>query len=80
MKNVVSKLFCKVLDFRLRDWLDREEVLSQVEAGLRSTFSTVDHIFTLDILRSKYARGENGRVFIAFLDLKSAFNSVNTCC
>ena len=77
MGNVVSKLFCKVLEFRLRDWLDKEEILSPVQVGFRSTFSTVKHIFTLEILRLKYARGKNGRLFVAFLDLRSAFDSVN---
>ena len=77
MGNVVSKLFCKVLEFRLRDWLDKEEILSPIQAGFRSTFSTIDHIFTWDALRRKYARGKTGRLFVAFLDLKSAFDSVN---
>ena len=54
MGNVVSKLFCKVLKFRLRDWLDKEEILSPVQAGFRSTFITVDYIFTLEILRRKF--------------------------
>ena len=54
MGNVVSKLFCKVLKFGLRDWLDKEEILSPVQAGFRSTFITVDYIFTLEILRRKF--------------------------
>ena len=55
MKNVVSKLFCKVLEFRVRD---KEKIIGSVQAGFRSMFSAVDHIFTLDILRRKYAEGK----------------------
>jgi len=66
----------KIINKRKKgDWLDKEEILSPVQAEFR--YSTVDHIFILDILRSKYTRGNNGQLFVAFLDLKSALNSVN---
>ena len=43
MGNVVSKLFCKVLDFKLRDWLDKKKILSpmQADSGRHSTLWTI---------------------------------------
>ena len=48
-----------------------------VQSAFRWTFSNVDPTFALEILKRKSARGKNDRLFEAFLDLKSAFDSIN---
>ena len=48
-----------------------------VQATFRSMFSNVDPTFALEILKRKCAREKNDRLFEAFLDLKSAFDSIN---
>ena len=66
MGNVVNLVSFKDLEFRLRDWLKNEEILSPVQAGFRLTFSIVVYIFTFEALRRKYARERKGWLFVAF--------------
>ena len=69
--NVMSKIFCKVIESRLGKWLDEKELLSPFQVGFRKSHSSIDHIFTLRILAEKY------RLFAAFLDLKGAYGNVD---
>ena len=48
--HVVGKLFCKILNNRLVECLDREGMLHEGQAGFRVNRSCVDNIFTLNEL------------------------------
>ena len=48
--SVVGKLFCKILNNRLVECLDREGLLHEGQAGFRVNRSCVDNIFTLNEL------------------------------
>ena len=71
-----GKLFTSVLNERLKDFISVNNLLGNEQAGFRSGFSTVDHIFTLygmiDILLGKKAR-----LHCAFLDYEKAFDKVD---
>ena len=58
--NVMSKIFCKVIDSKLGKWLEVKELLSPFQVGLRKNHSVVDHIFTLRIMVEKYRKGKGG--------------------
>jgi len=45
--NSLPKLFCKVLGFRLRRWIENRDVLDKVQVDFREAFVTTDHIFSL---------------------------------
>ena len=46
--NVVGKLFNKVLNYRLLQWLEEHNKLSESQAGFRFGCSCVDNIFILN--------------------------------
>ena len=46
--NVVGKLFNKVLNYRLLQWLEEHNKLSESQAGFRFGRSCVDNIFILN--------------------------------
>ena len=76
--SCIGKLFTMVLNARLCNFLEDNNLLNETQAGFREDYSTLDHIFSLhcliDILLSK-----KKRVYTAFVDYKKAFDSVDRC-
>ncbi len=74
--SCMAKLFTKILNKRMQDWSDSNDVITDAQFGFRKGRSTVDAIFVLHELIVK-TLNENNRLYCAFVDLKKAFDSVN---
>ncbi len=72
----LGKLFDTILETRLRSWEKANAVLNQNQAGFRSGYATVDHIFTLNSIIQRY-KSEGRKVYCAFIDFSKAFDTVN---
>ena len=71
-----AKLFAKIWDTRLREWLTIFAPLREEQFGFRPGVSTTEAIAALHLaITSKLAA--NRSVFIAFIDFSSAFDMVN---
>ena len=46
--SVVGKVFCKILNNRLVEHLDRERALHEGQAGFRKNKSCIDNVYTLN--------------------------------
>ena len=66
--NVVGKLFNKVLNYRLLQWLEEHNKLSESQAGFRLGRSCVDNIFILNEVIQ--GRLQEGKKFCFFLILR----------
>ena len=78
MLNVVSKVFTAILNKRLYTWAEHEQTISKEQAGFHNGFSTVDNIFTLtSMITRKLNSKRGGKVYVAFVDYKKAFDTVN---
>ena len=60
--SCVGKVFTKLLNKRLSDWAEQNDVMFDSQAGFRKGKSTVDHIFVLQGLISKYLSKKGGRL------------------
>jgi hypothetical protein len=76
LTSVVSKVYTHILNRRLTRWAEREEKLVEEQAGFRTGYSTVDHIFTLYSIVQKYLT-KNSKLYVAFVDFRKAFDSVD---
>jgi hypothetical protein len=74
--NVLGKSLDLIFENRLRDWEAKHKKLSQSQAGFRTQYSTVDHIFTLQHIILRY-RSEKKKVYVAFVDFCKAFDCIN---
>ena len=74
--SCVGKAFTKILNKRLYDWAEQNEVLFDSQAGFCKGKGTVDHIFVLQGLISKYLSKKGGRFYGVYVDFKTAFDSV----
>ena len=72
----IAKVYGSVLNNRLMKYLDKNKFLCEEQNGFRQNRSGLDHIFTLhSIIQNKLNAGTD--LFIAFIDLKKAFDSIN---
>ncbi len=76
LKSHLLKLFESLLQSRLSSWVEQESSLPKEQLAYRSAMSGVDHIYTLNVLRESEV-AKRGRFFVALIDLKKAFPSVN---
>ncbi|KAK6749731.1 hypothetical protein RB195_002002 [Necator americanus] len=72
---VIYKLFTRVILNRIEKVLDEGQPCEQ--AGFRKGFSTIDHIYTVSKL-IEVSREYKMRLCLTFIDLKKAFDSVET--
>ena len=67
--------FTAILNTRLNNFVTYHNILEENQAGFRSGYSTVDHIFTLHVL-SEILKHNKKKLFCAFIDFSKAFDSV----
>ncbi|UYV79967.1 K02A2.6-like [Cordylochernes scorpioides] len=72
----VSKLFTSILRSRLEEWVEGRRVVPENQAGFRKGRSCIDHIFTLTTLIQLSLRKKRGKLYVFFIDLRKAFDTV----
>ena len=75
--SVVSKLYSTILLQRLESFTDSNRTITPNQIGFRKGHRTADHIFVLKSLITKLTRQKNRKLFVAFIDFKKAYDTVN---
>ena len=73
--SVVGKVFCKILNNRLVQCLDKEGALHEGQAGFRINRSCMDNVYTLNEIVQGRLR-EDKKTYAFFLDVQKAYDSV----
>ena len=73
--SCTSKLFTICLNNRLSRYADIH-ILGNEQAGFREGYSTIDHVFVLQIVIELY-KSVHKRIYCAFIDYRKAFDSVD---
>jgi hypothetical protein len=74
--NVSSKLYSSVINNRLQEWVNLNNITGEYQAGFKKEYSTTDHIFTLlAAIQRQFAN--NQKLYVAFVDFEKAFDSVS---
>lgn len=76
LSSIFSKIFSCLLDSRLRNWAESNELLLEYQFGFRSKKSTIDCVFILQSLINKILKHEKKKLFCAFIDFRKAFDLV----
>ena len=71
----LGKVFTSVLNSRLTNFLDSDEIILENQAGLRKEYATTDHIFVLSSL-IEIIKSRKQKLFCAFIDFSQAFDSI----
>lgn len=76
--SCMAKLFTSVLNKRLVDWSESNDIITDAQFGFRPGTSTVDAIFALHAIITK-SLNDSKRLYCCFVDYKKAFDSVDRC-
>ena len=75
----VAKIYSSILNRRLQTYLENNDLLVNEQNGFRASRSCMDHIFVLvTVIRNRKEMGKD--TFLAFIDYKKAFDSVDRNC
>ena len=76
LTSCISKLLTKILAKRLRDLIEKEDIIGAEQNGFRSSRTCIDNIF---ILNSVLEMNKNKKLLshIMFIDLQEAYDRVN---
>ena len=77
MLPAVAKIFTKILGKRIRRWACHYLIMTPFLTGFREGFSTMDNVFILDTLITKYCAKKRGRLYASFIDFRKAFDSID---
>ena len=72
--SVVGKVFCKILNNRLVQCLDKEGALQEGQAGFKINRSCMDNVYTLNEIVQGRLR-EDKKTYAFFLDNTKAYDS-----
>ncbi|UYV69094.1 hypothetical protein LAZ67_6002408 [Cordylochernes scorpioides] len=72
----ISKLFTTILRNRLNNWIEKREIILENQAGFRKNRSCTDHIILLNSLIQLSLRRKRGKLYVFFVDLTKAFDTV----
>ena len=64
-----GKLFTSILNERIYNFLNCNNLLGQEQAGFRKNYSTMDHVFSLHCIIDLYLQRRK-RLFCTFIDYK----------
>ena len=71
-----GKLFTSCLNRRLAIFIENNNIVQAEQAGFKSDFSTIDHLFVLKSLADLYL-SKRKRLYCCFVDYKKAFDTIN---
>ena len=71
-----SKLYSSIINNRLQEWIEQNNLTGECQAGFKKDYSTVDHMFTLmAMIQKRFAL--NRKLYVAFIDFEKAFDSIS---
>ena len=77
LQPVISKIYINILNKRLTQWSDENEIIGEEQAGFRKSYSTIDNLFCLQTLVTKYLKSKGGRFYAVFVDFEKAFDRID---
>ena len=72
----VSKIFTKILNWRLMAWLASKKVIVEEQAGFRQNYSTIDNCFILETLIESRLKKKGQKLYTCYIDFRKAFDYV----
>lgn len=75
--NCIEKVFSQTLLHRLQIWVDENQALPECQSGFRKSRGCVDNVFALSSIIHINLRLSRRKVYVAFVDFRRAFDSIN---
>ena len=76
LSNIASKVYSTVINKRLSEWIELNNITGEYQAGFKKDYSTIDHLFTLLAAVQKQFANDS-KLYVAFIDFEKAFDSIS---
>ena len=78
MCDISSKVYGKVINKRIQQWVDTHDITGEQQAGFKKGYSTIDNIFTLMAsVQKQFCNNQNRKLYVAFIDFQKCFDTIN---
>ena len=77
VSSCLSKILTKIMESRLQNYMESNNLWNRNQCGFMSGHRTEDNIFVLKSIFNKYINAKKGRIYVAFVDFKKFFDSIN---
>ncbi|KAI5739178.1 hypothetical protein M8J77_015968 [Diaphorina citri] len=75
--NCLTKLFTQILTNRFMEWMEKENLFCEGQAGFRRGRSCLDNIFVLMAMIQIHLRIAGNKIYAAMVDFRTAFDVIN---
>lgn len=75
--DATAKLLGRVVLARLETWATDTGVMARTQYGCRRGMGGTEQCLNLSLIMGKYMKARRGSIHLAFMDLSSAFDTVN---
>ena len=77
LQPVISTIYINILNKRLTQWSDENEIIGEEQADFRKSYSTIVILFCLQTLVTKYLKNKGGRFYAVFVAFEKAFDRID---
>ena len=77
VSSCLSKILTKIMDSRLQSYIENNNLWNRNQCGFMSGHRAEDNIFVLKSIFNAYINGKKGRIYVAFVDFRKFFDSIN---
>ena len=76
LSDTSSKLYGMIVNRRIQNWVEQNNLTGEYQAGFKSGYSCCDHIFTLMACVQKQF-SNNRKLYACFIDFEKCFDTIN---
>ena len=76
LSDVSSKVYSTIINSRLQEWVEENNLTGEYQAGFKRNYSTIDHMYTLMAFVQKQFSLDR-KLYVAFIDFEKAFDTIN---
>jgi len=76
LSDISSKLYGTIINRRLQEWVEENNITGEHQAGFKKGYSTIDHLFTVISCITKQFSA-NRKLYVAFIDFEKVFDTIN---
>ena len=76
VSSAILKLICSLINSRLQDFVEKNNLLSKYQIRFRKKCRTSDHLLTLKSIVKKHVTLSKKKIYACFVDFTKAFDSV----
>ena len=76
LSDISSKIYGSIINKRIQNWVNEKNITGEQQAGFKSGYSCIDHVYTLLACVQKQFVN-NRKLYVAFIDFEKCFDTID---